>query len=92
METYTTWESSLPSPQPIPAHLQAAIKTASSAAAMRVVREMAIAPGEDGGVGADQLAGYTAYVQLEKAQGNPARVQVCRVGGVVGVCMVMLGV
>lgn len=81
LQAYKDWEASLPTPGTVPPAVAAAAKAAAAGVRLRLVREAAIAVGEEPAT-TTQLAGYTAYVQLEMAQGDPARVQV----GVVGVC------
>lgn len=75
LEAYRQWESDLPTPGAVPPSITAAAKAAATGVRLRLVREAAIAQGE-GVAGTAQLAGYTAYVQLETTQGDPARVQV----------------
>lgn len=59
----------------LPEHVQAGYSKAQSAVAVRRASEAAVAPGRE--ADSELLAAYMAYIKLEEAQAEPARVQVC---------------
>ena len=58
----------------MPDHVQKGYSKAQSAVAVRRASEAAVAAGK--AADSELLAAYMAYIKLEEAQGEPARVQV----------------
>lgn len=59
---------------PVPDHVRKAAAKAAAAASLRAAHEAAVSG--DKPADAALLAAYLAYIKLEQAQGDPARVQV----------------
>ncbi|WIA33569.1 hypothetical protein OEZ86_006693 [Tetradesmus obliquus] len=69
---YEAWEASS-GKAAVPDHIKSAVERSAAAAQLRAAHEAAV--GGDKAPDASLLAAYMAYIQLEKAQKDPARVQ-----------------
>ncbi|KAI8465892.1 MAG: hypothetical protein J3K34DRAFT_452483 [Monoraphidium minutum] len=73
MAEYEAWEAG-EGQGAVPDHVRKSAERARSAAALRASHEAAVGGGRSADAGL--LAAYLAYIKLEQAQGDPARVQV----------------